>query len=318
MHRLSKTGIFKQLIFAHPAERSLSRELRTCAVLTSVLIAVSIGSYFAYYKDFGFLAALVIAASAWVVQMVYASPILHWLILGNTRDVESAKKAVAIARDRVDSIAESEIVNRTIAVLDFFAKKEKLELAYSRRLEKFLRNVASLLIFASTLAPFATAIIYFFSSPIDTSSIAALMALPQGINEMIDIEGINLDRDWRVLASGVSFALVFLGAAAALMTQIKQLTQWTSLLMRRTTVFHMLQSGIELSRGNADQDSTVAAAEQVVALMLDPKFVFDLACGDSLTNNTESRESTTDRLASVPFVSDAAKAIVDSKGASTT
>ena len=206
------------------------------------LIVIGIAAIVFYLtKPYGFVASQII--------IVVASAIIFPLRL--YYDFRRAENKIDTQQDRIREVEtrveqETEFPEFFQGQINLVAERARLVMVTAEGRANMLYGVGTLLTVLSVLVPFVAVAIYFASDPLSEQTVTTLQSLKKESGDFPDGISIDIQRDWRILLSGISFGFLFIAAAGAIFSQHRRQTQTYLELAKDVDYYDGVASAVEV------------------------------------------------------------------------
>lgn len=175
--------------------------------------------------------------------------------------VSEQEERIRVAEGRIEREAEfPEFLQDQLRVV---AERARLVMVKAESRANMLYGVGTLLTVLSVVAPFVSVAVYITSSPLSSDTLTALESLRNDSGDYPSGITLSVQKDWRVLFSGVSIGFLFIAAAGAIFAQHRRQTQTFLGLAKDVDYFDGVVGAVQI-RGRADNAELTPTMTELV------------------------------------------------------
>lgn len=185
------------------------------------------------------------------------------VVIRSQEEVLERKQKIREAREK--AITDTPLVELMEASINVLTERARLTMLLAQNRANKLFVIGVILMVVSVFAPVASTLIYLNSNPLEP-----IEKVP-GIEERAF--ELPIQRDWRILVSGISFGFLFLAAARGILKQEAQQRETYFKLDNRITYYENTITALKidyyLQKKNLVQDN-IKIAERILEQLLEP------------------------------------------------
>lgn len=185
------------------------------------------------------------------------------VVIRSQEEVLEQKQRIREAREK--AVLNTPLVELIEASLNVLTERARLTMLLAQNRANKLFIIGVILMIVSVFAPVVSTFLYLNSNPLEF------------IEKVPSIEGrtfeVPIQRDWRILVSGISFGFLFLAAARGILKQEAQQRETYFKLDNRITYYENTITALKidyyLQKKNLVQDN-IKVAERILEQLLEP------------------------------------------------